>query len=699
MRACSALLAIVLVGTLIGCNRFNSGSPGSGSQNGTDPSAPSAKDENPDVGESLYRTLGGPPVPPPARRAGGEPIVIPNCYVQYEDRQQVSAEIEGKIELIGSPLSRRADGRYEWKQPGAEPIVYDPAKPHPSIVFHPRDPQKTVPYWKLSESDHVAADQALCLLDDQMISTKKRTAEKTKIVSFEVKTHAENGVLQVRKKIDLYKDNPGVIPESQKLDDLITLSRFLENLAQANLAIAKAEQEVEDADQLIAKHQVRSRVDGIIRSVAKRPGEYVRPGEKILEIQSTEKVRLEGMLDRENAARVSRNMVVAVEPALPSAPEVSLWGHRQGVGGVAVTGHATRPLIVSAGLDGFVKVRDPNLGREKDRGEILHNLPHPVPARVVACTPPSSKAILAITGANDGRVRIWDLTDPLKLPSEPKHVPADYHTSPVTAIALSPDGKYAATAAGREVFVWDLAAGERLYSLPPEHRDTVTAVSFTPQGTLITAAKDRTLKVWKLGLKRGAVDRTVDHRAGVVDILGVSPDGGRMLFDRDKSRIDVVNVADGQTTGQLGNVGPGAAFGTLAVFGPNHSTPDKPMPYTIVTAGGDGDLKGALQVWQAPKAGGRAAEIARLVTPDRVPVTCAAFSPHKDTPFLVVGTDEGTVHVWTPPSEPARKLEGRITFIDATDPRYVTVRVEMSNKEFPLDDHTTATVIVPAGER
>jgi hypothetical protein len=55
--------------------------------------------------------------------------------------------------------------------------------------------------------------------------------------------------------------------------------------------------------------------------------------------------------------------------------------------------------------------------------------------------------------------------------------------------------------------------------------------------------------------------------------------------------------------------------------------------------------------------------------------------------------------VWTPPSGPAQQIKGRITNIDSADPRYVTVRVEMSNKEFPLDDHTTATVIVPAGER
>jgi WD40 repeat protein len=263
----------------------------------------------------------------------------------------------------------------------------------------------------------------------------------------------------------------------------------------------------------------------------------------------------------------------------------------------------------------------------------------------------------------------------------------------VTAIAVSPNGKYAATAAGREVFVWDLDAGKRLYSLPPEHRDTITSVSFTAQCQLVTAAKDRTLKVWKLGSEKAAVTRTVDHRSGVVDVLGVSPDGGRMLFDQDKGRIDLVNLSDAQTIGQLANVGPNVAFATLALFAPEFSADDK--HYTVVTVGGDGDLKGGLQVWQTPRAGGRGAEIARLITPGRVTVTCAAFSPHKDARFLVVGTATGQIHVWTPPSEPAKKLEGRITIVDSTDPRYVTVRAEMLNiKDAPIFDKGTATLII-----
>jgi WD40 repeat protein len=699
MRARSALLLSLVLSALIGCNRNNT-SAGNANPSSADPLNGSATDkQNTDVGPALY-SLAGPPAPPQARAGGTEPIVIGQAYVQYEDRQQVSAEVDGKIELIGSPLTKRADGRYVWEQPGETAVVYDPAHPHPSIVFHPRDKaafpnnkEKWVPYWKLSDGMNVAADQILCLLDDQMVTTKRETAKKIRETSYEVRNHAKDGAELVRKKIKLYENNPGVIPEAQKLDDLTQLSRFLENLAQANQAIAKADQEVAEAEITLEKHQIRSRVDGIIRSVAKHPGEIVRAGEKILEIQSTEKVRLEGMLDIEYERRLKRNMTVTVEPAVPSAPLMTLRGHRQEVGGVAVTGHVDRPLIVSAGLDGFVLVRDPNIGNVKDQPAISHSLPHPVPARAVACTPPSAKSVLVVTGANDGKVRIWDLIDLAKLPTEPKFVPADYHTAAVTALAISPDGKYAASAAGREVFIWDLLAGKRLYSLPPEHRDSVTSLSFTPQGTLITAAKDRTMKVWKLGAERGAVALTVEHRSSAVDLLGVSPDGGRMLFDQDKGRIDLVNVADGQTTGQISGVGANATFGTLALFGPDHGA-DNALHHTIVTAGGEGDLRGVLQLWQAPKAGGRAAEIARLIAPGRVPVTCAAFSPHKDVPFLAVGTIDGKVHIWTPSSEPARKLEGRITYIDTTDPRYVTVRVEMDNKQFPLRDHTTATVIV-----
>jgi WD40 repeat protein len=456
----------------------------------------------------------------------------------------------------------------------------------------------------------------------------------------------------------------------------------------------------------LKKHRVTSRVDGVIRSIAKRPGEYVHSGEKIMEIQSTEKVRLEGNVDAQYFDRLKRmkdeNKDVTIEPAVPSAPIKSHSWHRSEVAAIAVTGHAKRPLVVSASMDGSALVWDPNLDNDATGALAPHSLPHPVGVRTVACTPPGVSPMLAITGAEDGKVRAWDVTDPAKLPKTPAREFEDAHNSGVRAIAVSPDGKFAATAAGRDVFVWDLASGKKKYTLPQEHRDSVTSLSFTPQAQLVTGSKDLSVKVWKLGDSKAAVTKTVDHRSGTVETLGVSPDGGRMLFDQDKSRIDLVTLTDAQTTGQITNGSPNISFGTLAIFGPDRAGKDTPAdklpPYTIATAGGEGDLKGGLQVWQAPRGGGRGAEIARLMTPNRVGVTCAAFSPSAERPFLVVGTERGSVHVWTPQTATQKQLEGRITNIESSDPRFITVRAELSNKGLGLLDRSSATIIVNPGK-
>ena len=206
----------------------------------------------------------------------------------------------------------------------------------------------------------------------------------------------------------------------------------------------------------------------------------------------------------------------------------------------------------------------------------------------------------------------------------------------------------------------------------------------------MTASKDRSIKVWHLGKDKGAAAKTIDHRAGVVDVLGVTKDGGRVVFDQDKNRLDLINLADKQTAGAIQNVGPTAVFSTLAVFGRDDQM--------LVTAGGEGELKGGLQVWTVPPAGGRGSEVARLFTPARVDVTAGAFSPSAAVPFLVVGTKSGTVHLWKPPTESPKKYTGKIVNVDTPDPRFITIRVEMDNRELHLLDRSTATVIVNPGQ-
>ena len=222
--------------------------------------------------------------------------------------------------------------------------------------------------------------------------------------------------------------------------------------------------------------KITSRVDGIIRSIAKRPGEFVHAGEKIMEIQSTEKVRLEGNLDVQYFDRVKRHMEVAIEPAIPSAPVNSHSWHRAEVGRHRRDRTRQTPAR---------RLRQPGwlrlaLGPEPDQ-----RIRAACSAATLAAAPgwrpqrrrvrlPARRRFSSSPARKTARLRIWDVTDVAKLPKTPTREASENHGSGVHAIAVSPDGKYAVTAAGREVFIWELASRQetlRLAAGTPRHRD------------------------------------------------------------------------------------------------------------------------------------------------------------------------------------------------------------------------------------
>ncbi|MBN9121201.1 MAG: HlyD family efflux transporter periplasmic adaptor subunit, partial [Planctomycetes bacterium] len=638
-----ALVPVALTGLLVGCGKNTP------SVESVPKAAPPASLGAPaDVGAPLYPPTAAPTYQTVVSR--NEPVVIPNALVSFEERQVISAEVDGTIDVIATHIL-----------PGEK---VDPDQ----IVYLKQDVEKKTPLRRISESQEVKDGQILALMDAQQITAKLEGAQKIKESAEVARASAKVGAKAAKDLLDLaIRVGDAAGAPKERLETQLTYQRFVENEAQAAQTIARADQDAQEALVLLAKHQVRSRVNGFIRSIAKRPGEFVKAGDKIMEIEATDRVRIEGQLDVQYASLVHRNMIVGVEPAVPSAPIASHTGHRQTVTGVAVTAHPDGPLVISVGADGSALVWDPNLGKKPNKPTVPHNLPHPVGVRSVAATPATSKSTLVITGSDDGKIRVWDVANRDRLPVTPKAEPEDAATSGRSALAVSPDGRFFASAAGRDVFIWELASAKKLYVLPPEHRDNVTAVSFTPQNTLVTTSKDGTLKVWKLGAERAAVVRTLDHRAGAVEVLGVSRDGARVLFDQDKTRMDLVDPANGQTIGQVQNVSSAGSFATLAVFGPDEVAPgtpaDKLPPYSIATAGGDGDLKGTVQYWHAPRTGGRGAEKGRLITPGRAAVTAAAFSPVRGEQFLVVGTAAGGVHLWKPPTEAGKTHTGRITFI------------------------------------
>lgn len=669
MKVLKSWLAFATVGsaglTAVACTP-----PSPGTGGGDRPPTTAASTE---VGGLLY-----PAVPMPALPAStpvGEPIVIPSAVVQYDMRTQIPAAVDGVVELIATPLADKA--------------AFNPNDP--DIVYHPRDVKKEQPYRRLRENDLIVKGQILARLDDQLVYTQKmQYLSMAPAIKRALNASTEAAVLQ-KKLLDKLEALGTSVSVSELLQQQSLWARYVENQMNSEKELIKNDGEHKSAETQHKRYWIMSEQNGRVVRLLKSAQDFAKAGETILELQSIDRVKVEAKLDIGYASQVRKGMFVYVEPTRPLGSNALTNYHRQEVTAVAVTAHPGRPMVVSGGLDAAALVWDVTASKQSAR---LANPPG-VGVRSVAATGAKAKGHFVAVGGEDGKVRLWDLSNPDKMPKEPVATFDEAHGGTVTAMAFTPDGRHLATASGRDVFVWSVADRRKLYALPPEHRDAVTAVRFTPQSTLVTVSKDKSIRTFKLGELGANVSTVIDHRGGTVDVLGVSSDGSRVLFDKDASRLDVVSLADERSVGTVQNPGGGARFAGFAMFSPDDTL--------ILTAGADNDQKGELTVWDTPAPGNRAAERRRLVTPRNAAITCAAFSADPAFKFVAVGTMDGGVHFWMSPTDgDGKRIVGEIVSVVPADAKSVQVRVELMN---PIDkatgeglqDRSAATIIVPPG--
>jgi WD40 repeat protein len=97
------------------------------------------------------------------------------------------------------------------------------------------------------------------------------------------------------------------------------------------------------------------------------------------------------------------------------------------------------------------------------------------------------------------------------------------HTDTPKGLLFSPDGRLLAVAAGRKVWLWDVAARKPLASFPAFQR-FAEALAFSPDGRLLAAgSREGQLRLWDTGACRERA--CLDWQIGAVHGLAFSPDG------------------------------------------------------------------------------------------------------------------------------------------------------------------------------
>ena len=250
---------------------------------------------------------------------------------------------------------------------------------------------------------------------------------------------------------------------------------------------------------------------------------------------------------------------------------------------------------------------------------------HTSPVSSVAFSP-DGRTVVA--GDSTGTVIMWNLTDPAR----PRHVLAA-HTGSVSSVAFSPDGRTLATGSfDGQVIVWNLADLTRPRQFLAAGAGSVFSVAFSPDGRAVAAGdSDGTVIVWDLADPARPRQLGAPHtgRAASVFSVAFSPDGRTLATANDDGTALLWDLADSARP-QRSLAGHTSSVNSVA-FAPDGRT--------LATVSDDGTAL----VW----------DLTDLARPQRLrpapsghtsKVTAVAFAPHGHT--LAAASDDGTALVW-----------------------------------------------------
>lgn len=197
------------------------------------------------------------------------------------------------------------------------------------------------------------------------------------------------------------------------------------------------------------------------------------------------------------------------------------------------------------------------------------------------------------------------------------------HSSEVSSVAFSPDGKMIASGSwDGTVRLWDAQTGEGLRTLSG-HTEGVKSIAFSVDGRcLVSGGSDRSLRLWDA--RTGDVLRKMEGHESTVYAVAISPDG------------TIIASGSLDHTIRLWDVESGRHLRTLSGHTDSvQSVAFSPDGRTIATGSHDNTIR----LWDAATG-----KHARTLEGHEGGVTSVAFSPNNET--IISGSNDRTMRLW-----------------------------------------------------
>ncbi len=167
-----------------------------------------------------------------------------------------------------------------------------------------------------SEGDEVRADQKIAGLKDAVAQAELRTAKAQAENDIEIRYAKENfrfAKMDYNKSIDANKRVKQAFSEIDLQEKLLAAEKAKLQIEQAEWQFKVNKVKAEQAEAVLDEFSITAPFDGVVTKVLKSKGEAVQVGDTILQVTSTNRMRVEGYLPYVDAIRVKKGDPVTVQ--------------------------------------------------------------------------------------------------------------------------------------------------------------------------------------------------------------------------------------------------------------------------------------------------------------------------------------------------------------------------------------------------